>query len=306
MLRRLATIAGALLATAGLAPSAHAAEFYASGVFMQSLGRDNSSGEVITNQRRVVGSDGDSSLGYGLTLGFGFDFEEVLPQKWNSWGTAFRVESEFVYGRQWDFVSNTRDDATGVFTPHHFFNEVDVWTFMPVNLYIDVPLRRPLSKIFGRVPRLEPFDLSFGFGAGVSHVHIDAFDNIGEAIDGVYKFSFQGNFAVSYELNERTELQFGYRYLDLGKTDATLNLINTQPPVPVGELDLDLRAHELVFSVRYAFHKKPLSEMEFPWPDSLPRWLGGDGEKKREAQKPKKPKKKRKWLPSWLGGRRGP
>ncbi|MBM4385169.1 MAG: hypothetical protein FJ091_17595 [Deltaproteobacteria bacterium] len=197
MRRRLATFAGALLAAASLAPAAHAAEFYAGGTFLQSLGRDNSTGEIIANQRRVVGSDGDSSLGYGVTIGFGFEFEEVLPQKWDSWGTAFRVESEFIYGRQWDFVSDTRDTATGASTP--------------------------------------------------------------------------------------------------------------VPPVQVGELDLDLRAHEFVLSARYAFHQKPLAEMEFPWPDSWPRWLGGDGEKDAPKRaKPQKPKKKRKWLPSWLGGRRGP
>jgi hypothetical protein len=304
MLRRIATFAGALLATASLGSPARAAEFYAGGTFVQSLGRDNSSGQIITNQRSVVGSDGDSSLGYGLTLGFGFDFEEVLPKKWDSWGTGFRVESEFIYGRAWDFVSDTRDVTTLALTPHHFFNEVEVWTFMPVNLFIDVPLRRPLSKIFGRVPRLEPFDLSFGFGAGVSHVQIDAFDNIGEARDGVYKFSVQGNFAVSYELSERTKVQFGYRYLDLGKTDAVLEFLGTNNQA--GLLDLDLRAHELVLSARYAFHQKPLSEMEFPWPDSWPRWLGGDGEDAPKRVKPKKPKKKRKWLPDWLGGRRGP
>ena len=304
MRRRLATFASALLVAASLAPAARAAEFYAGGTLVQSLGRDNSTGDVVAGLRRVVGSDGDSSIGYGLTAGFGFSFEEVLPQNWNSWGTAFRVESEFIYGREWDFVSNTVD-AANTLTPDRFFNEVEVWSFMPLNLYIDVPLRRPLSKIFGRVPRLEPFDLSFGFGAGVTHVHINAFDNIGDARDAVYKFSFQGTFAVSYELSERTKLQFGYRYLDLGKTDAVLEFRGTENPV--GLLELDLRAHELVLSARYAFHQKPLSEMEFPWPDSMPRWLGGDGKKGApKRNKPVKPKKKRKWLPSWLGGRRGP
>lgn len=302
MLRRIHALAVALLALAGAAAPAQAAEFYAAGTFMQSLGRDSSDGVIDTPLPiTVLGSDGDASLGYGLALGFGFDFEEVLPQKWNSWGTAFRVESEFVYGREYEFVSNTEDPA-GDPLPHKFFDEVKAWTFMPVNLYIDVPLRRPMSKIFGRVPRLEPFDLSFGFGVGVSHVHINAFDNIGNARDSVYKFSFQGNLALSYEINERTKLQFGYRYLDLGSTDADLVFNGTT--LEAGEIDLDLYAHELVLSARYAFHQKPLAEMD-PWPDWMPRWLGGEGGE-RKPQKPQKPKKKRRWLPGWLGGQKGP
>jgi opacity protein-like surface antigen len=303
MLRRMHQFAGALLMAVALAPATQAAEFYASGEFMQSLGRDNSSGTIATSLPiTVLGSDGDSSLGYGLAVGFGFEFEEVLPKKWNSWGTAFRIESEFVYGREWEFVSNT-EDPTGVPLPHHFFNEVKAWSFMPVNLYIDVPLRRPMSKIFGRVPMLEPVDLSFGFGAGVSHVHINAFDNIGEAVDGVYKFAFQGNVALSYEFSERTKLQFGYRYLDLGATDANLVFVpRSDPPTAAGLVDLDLKAHEFVLSARYAFHQKPLEDMHFP----LPRWLTGDDS--RPPPKAKKPGKKRDWfkLPRWLGGKRGP
>ncbi len=305
MLRRIRTLSAALLALAALLSPANAAEVYANGTFMQSLGRDDSSGTIEVLPVTVLGSDGDSSLGYGLALGFGFDFDEVLPQKWNSWGTAFRVEGEFVYGREYEFVSNTEDPA-GDPLQNHFFNEVKAWTFMPVNLYIDVPLRRPLSKIFGRVPRLEPFDLSFGLGAGISHVHINAFDNTAHAVDSVYKFAFQGNAALSYEINEQTELQFGYRYLDLGSTDAKLRFDNVPPPNnQAGNVDLDLHSHELVLSARYAFHQKPLAEMEMPWPDSMPRWLGGDGGEK-QPQKPQKPKKKRRWLPSWLGGKRGP
>jgi opacity protein-like surface antigen len=302
MSRRIRTLAAALLALGTLASTAHAAEFYANATFMQSLGRDNSSGAIELNSVRVLGSDGDSSLGYGLGVGFGFDFDEVLPKKWDAWGTAFRVESEFVYGREYEFVSNTVD-AAGDPLPHHFFDEVKAWTFMPVNLYIDVPLRKPISKIFGRVPRLEPFSLSVGFGAGVSHVHINAFDNVANARDGVYKFAFQANSALSYEINERTQLQFGYRYLDLGATDADLLFDGTN--VSAGLVDLDLHSHELVLAVRWAFHQKPLAEMEFPWPDGLPRWLGGEGGEKKPP-KPQKPKKKRHWLPGWLGGHRGP
>jgi len=305
MLRRSAWFAGSLLAACVLAPSVRAAEFYANGTFMQSLGRDNSSGDIEGDFKTVLGSDGDSSLAYGLGIGFGFDFDEVLPEKWNSWGTAFRVESEFVYGREYEFLSNIETGPAippgGVRTDEHFFDEVKAWTFMPVNLYIDVPLRRPMSKIFGRVPRLEPFSLSLGFGAGVSYVHINAFDNAAHAIDSVYKFAFQGNAALSYEINERTRLQFGYRYLDLGSTDADLVLNNTT--TAAGEVDLDLLSHELVLAVRYGFHQKPLAEMEFPWPDSMPRWLGGEGGEQR-VQKPPKPKKKRRWFkrPRWLGG----
>jgi hypothetical protein len=152
-----------------------------------------------------------------------------------------------------------------------------------------------MSKIFGRVPRLEPFDFSFGFGAGIAHVHINAFDNTAHAVDAVYKFAFQANAALSYEINERTKLQFGYRYLDLGATDANLLFDNTT--VSAGKVNLDLKAHEFVLAARWAFDQKPLAEMTIPWP----HWLGGG-----DADKPKPQKPKKHWWPRWLGGRRGP
>jgi opacity protein-like surface antigen len=309
MLRRIHDFAAAMLAVVCFAPAMQAAELYANATFMQSLGRDNSSGDIANGFKTVLGSDGDSSLAYGLGVGFGFDFEEVLPKKWDAWGTAFRIEGEFVYGREYEFLSNVAEGPAlpnaGALTGEHFFDEVKAWTIMPINLYIDVPLRKPMSKIFGRVPRLEPFDFSFGFGAGVSHVHINAFDNTAHAVDGVYKFTFQANAAFSYEVNERVKIQFGYRYLDLGATDADLifDTSNNGTPGEAGVVDLDLKAHEIVLAARWAFHQKPLAEMEIP----MPRWLGGDGgDDAQKKHKPKKPKKKRRWLPDWLGGRRGP
>jgi opacity protein-like surface antigen len=304
MLRRIRSFAGALLALACLAHSAGAAELYLNGTFMQSLGRDNSSGTIQVANIDVLGSDGDSSVAYGLALGFGFEFAEVLPKRWDAWGSAFRIEGEFVYGREYEFVSHTRD-ANGDPVQHRFFDEAKTWTFMPANLYIDVPLRRPMSKLFGRVPRLEPFDFSFGFGAGVSHVHVNAFDNYAHAVDSVYKFAFQANSALSYEVNERTKIQLGYRYLDLGATDARLifDASNNGTPGEAGIIDLDLKAHEIVLAARWAFDQKPLSEMDIP----LPRWLGGDGgDDGPRKHKPKKPKKKRRWWPTWLGGQREP
>jgi opacity protein-like surface antigen len=298
MLRRIRSFAAALLALGCLAPSARAAELYLNGTIMQSLGRDNSSGEIEVLPVTVLGSDGDSSFAYGIGLGFGFEFEEVLPKRWDAWGTAFRIEGEFVYGREYEFVSDT-EDPNGDPLDNRFFNEVKAWTFMPVNLYIDVPLRRPVSALFGRVPRLEPFDFSFGFGAGVSHVHVNAFDNTASAVDSVYKFAFQANATLSYEINERTKLQFGYRYLDLGATDADLRFDGTD--ISAGTVDLDVKAHEIVLVARWAFDQKPLAEMDIP----MPRWLGGDGGSQKQYE-PTKPKKKRHWWPRWLGGSREP
>jgi opacity protein-like surface antigen len=302
MLRRFHQFASALLVVACSAPAARAAELYLNGTFMQSLGRDNSSGDIENGFKTVLGSDGDSSLGYGLGVGFGFDFDEVLPKTWDAWGTAFRIEGEFVYGREYEFLSNVAEGPNlpnpGALTGEHFFDEVKAWTIMPINLYIDIPLRKPMSKIFGRVPRLEPFDFSFGFGAGVSHVHINAFDNTAHAVDSVYKFTFQANTALSYEVNERVKIQLGYRYLDLGATDA--NLLFDGTTLSAGTVDLDLHSHEIVLAARWAFHQKPLADMKIP----MPRWLGGDGAP--QKYKPTKPTKKRRWWPRWLGGKSQP
>lgn len=290
MRRQLGRFAGLLLACAAAAQPALAADLYLSGNLIQSLGSDDATGLIDGGTINVDGGDSDSSFGYGIAPGFGFKLAEVLPEGWRAWDSAFRFESEFVYGREYEVVSELETTGGGA-TGQRFFNEVKVWTFMPVVAWFDLPLRRPMSKLFGRVPILDPLTFSIGAGAGIAHVHIDAFDNISRGRDSVYKFSFQANSALLYELGDRTTVQIGYRYVDFGATDARLEFLSTGT---AGSVDLDLNAHELSASLRWNYFSRPLDHFSVEnW--HLPHW-----------GKPGRPRSTKWRLPRWLGGRRGP
>jgi opacity protein-like surface antigen len=290
MSRNLAFLAGALLAGLFAAAPARAADLYLSGNMIQSVGHDQASGIIAGGLMDIVGDDSDSSMGYGLQLGFGFKLKEVLPEGWAAWDSAFRMEAEFTYGREYEVLSDL-ETVGGASTPYQLFDEVKIWTAMPV-LWFDMPLRRPLSKMFGRVPMLDPLTFSIGAGAGIAHVHIDAFDNISRGRDSVYKFSFQANTSLSYDFSDRTTLQFGYRYIDFGATDANLEFYGGGD---AGTIDLDLYAHEFSVVLRWDYFSRPLESFS-PTNWELPKW-----------GKPKRPKWTKSWhMPRWLGGSGAP
>ncbi len=294
MLHRLGRIAGLLLVAALAAPPARAADFYLSGSLVGSGGSGDSSGRTA-NINLITGSDTDSSLAYGASLGFGFELEEVLPENWKAWGTGLRFELEYLYGRSYELISDTRQPPpSNALTPNRFFDRIDVWTLMP-QLWFDLPLRTPVSKVFGRTPILDPLTLSVGGAAGIAHVEIDGFDNVSEGIDTVYKFAYQANLALDYELTERTSVQLGYRYLDMGKVDGEL-VFAAVPTSSAGEIELDLIAHEFSAALRVNYFSRPLEELSPTKWFHLPKW-----------GKPKRPKWTKGWRrPRWLGGRKGP
>lgn len=294
MPRSLGLVAAVLLAASLVAPAARAADLYLSANLVQAVGTDGASGQIEGDTFAITGSDSDSSIGYGIAPGFGFKFAEVLPEGWRAWDSGFRVEAEFTYGREFDVVSDLETGPNpgpaGRSTDLKFFDEVKIWTAMPV-IWLDLPLRKPLSKMFGRVPILDPLTLSTGFGAGIAHVHINAFDNTSRGIDSVYKFSWQANLALSYSLTDRTTVQFGYRYLDFGATDAQLRFSSG---VSAGSINLDLSSHEFSAVMRWNYFSRPLEDMS-PTKWHLPKW-----------GKPKRPKWTHWHRPRWLGGHQGP
>jgi hypothetical protein len=292
MPRHLALLAGLLLVGGLTAAPARSADLYLSGNMIQSVGQDNAMGVIDGGFMQIGGADSDSSLGYGVAAGFGFKFSEVLPEGWKAWDAAFRMEAEFTYGREYEVVSDLETgpaDPGGAGDPtgQRFFNEVKVWTAMPVVVWFDLPLRKPMSKMFGRVPVLDPLTFSLGLGAGIAHVHIDAFDNTSRGRDSVYKFSYQVDSTLSYDFSDRTTLQFGYRYIDFGATDADLEFIGGGA---AGVVDFDLKAHEFTASLRWDYFTRPLEDFS-PAKWHLPKW-----------GKPGRPKWTHWRRPRWLGG----
>lgn len=289
MPRHLALLAGLLLSGALASPPARAADLYLAGNMIQAVGSDDANGDIAGGIMTISGGDADSSLGYGIAPGFGFAFREVLPEGWTAWDSSFRIEAEFTYGREFEVLSNL-DSAAGP-TPYQLFDEVKIWTAMPV-MWLDLPLRRPMAKLFGRVPLLDPLTFSLGLGAGIAHVHINAFDNISRGTDSVYKFSFQANSALSYDFSDRTTLQLGYRYIDFGATDAQLVFFGGGA---AGTVELDLHSHEFSAALRWVYFSRSLEDFS-PTKWQLPKW-----------GKPKRPNWTKGWRrPRWLGGRSTP
>jgi hypothetical protein len=256
-----------------LAQPAGAAELYLSGQRGNSGGDGN--GAVSTDFFDAKSDDVDSSPAYGGTFGLAFAIEEALPQtksfEASSW--IVRTELEFLTGRDYEF----RTDGANT---DNFFAEVDVWTLMP-GVSLDIPLRTPVSWLFGRVPILEPMTLNAGAGLGVASVDLSVSDNASAGSESGLNFAWYAGLGLGYALTDTTTLTLGWRYTSLGETEADLVGIPGG-----GSYALDLSSHEIVSGVRIDFYSSPLVDMHprnwraprVPLPDwKLPRWLGGAG-----------------------------
>ena len=246
---------------------ARAADIYLSGGIGNS-GADGSA-SASTDFYDVEGDDSDSSPAFGGTLGLGFALDEVAPSvgklELPSW--VVRTEIEFMTGRDYEFVT----PAAGV--NDSFFSEVDVWTVMP-NFALEVPLRTPISWLFGRVPVLEPMSLVGNVGLGMAKVDLETSDNVTNGDDSSTEFAWQAGVGLSYALTDTTSFQVGWRYLSLGSVETELTGI-----IGGGDFELDLTSHEIVTGLRVNFYTAPLQDMHprhWRLPRvALPGWLGG-------------------------------
>ncbi len=264
-----------------LGEPAAAAELYLSGQLGNSAGLGESSGE--TDFFDIDGDDVDASPSYGGTFGLGFAMDEAVPSikgfELPSW--KVRGEFEFLTGRDYELRS---DGATA---QDDFFTEVDAWTLLP-SVWVDMPLRTPISWLFGRVPILEPLSLYAGGGIGIASVDVNTRDQAFTGKEDTINFAWQGGAGLGYELTDTTTFSVGWRYLSMGETEVDLML---GPGVKGGEYVLDMSSHEIVTGLRINFYTAPLGDMHprywraprvlTGW--KLPGWLGGGGDESDEA-----------------------
>ncbi len=110
----------------------------------------------------------------------------------------------------------------------------DRWTVM-TNLWIDKSVS-------------ENFEIYAGGGIGVSIFEMNATDGIVTARRNDADFSYMLGTGVTCKLLSNVELDFGYRYTDLGKANSSLSLVGGQGPA--GSLDIDMDSSQLMLTLR--------------------------------------------------------
>jgi hypothetical protein len=262
-----------LLAAALLhAQTAGSAELYVSGSLLNSGATGEASGG--TDFFDISGEDSDSSPAYGGTLGLAFPMSEAVPLigSWEVPDWVLRTEVEFLMGRDYELRSDGANSD-------EFFSEVDAWTVLP-SVWLDLPLRRPVSWLFGRVPILELMSVYAGGGVGIANVDLEASDNVSTGKEEVINFAWQAGAGIGYQLTDTTTFTLGWRYLSMGTTEATLFFA---PGAKAGDFEMDLTSHEIQTGLRIGFYSAPLADMHprywraprVPLPGWWPGWLGG-------------------------------
>jgi len=228
------------------APAVRAGELYFSGDVRISGGFGDSSGS--TPFFDTSGSDSDSSPVFGGAFGFATPMNRMFPDGWEldlpSW--VVRTEVEGLGGRDYELTTEGAD-------PVH--SDVTSWSLMQ-NVWLDIPLREPITWALGRVPILEPLSFQLGAGVGFGSNDVDVTDNVFTGSETAYNFVYQAGAGLGYALTESVTFSVGYRYVDLGEVDVSLS----DGPNAFGNFTLDLSAHEVATTLRVHFYPVPL-----PW-----------------------------------------
>jgi opacity protein-like surface antigen len=235
----------------GGAPSALAGDLYLAGKLAVSTATGDSGGST-TFGFSPNGSDSDSSPVWGGAVGFEFQLDEPVPSvaDWPLLDSSLRVELEGLGGRDYELRTNGADP---------FFTETTSWTVMQ-NLWIDVPMQRAVTALFGRVPLLEPVSFYLGAGAGLAINDVETTDNVSRGSDLGLDLAWQGGTGFSYAFTDLVTFSIGYRYQDLGEVEMKLFTNPSQPPV--GKFSMQMAAHELQTGLRLRFFSVPLPQLD--------------------------------------------
>ena len=236
---------------AGAVP-AHAADLYVTGILGLGPGTAETGGSVdfgggggtFSN----AGSDMDSSPIYGAAFGLEVSLADVFPESWDKPlpEYAMRFELEGVFGRDYELVTDSGTDP--------YLSRVQSWSTV-LNWYMDFPVHAGVSKLFGRVPLIEPLSFGIGAGLGLGCTSIDSTNNAVFGKTDDFHLTWQGGAGFGYELTDRVTLGLDYRYVSLGSHDFAL--FTNANPNPVGSFSADLASHELALGVRVHFFTVP-------------------------------------------------
>lgn len=272
---RLRRIAVMVVTTACIASSGDAGQLYVSGdVGFSAESSEGSGVNTFTDpERSVGGSASDSSPVFGGAVGYQVPLQRVLPvelslpevrlpywpgrsvrlmkrrDEWRLPAWPVRFELEGRGGRDYELTTKPLFPTT-----LDYVSEVSSWSIM-TNLWLDVPIARPIEAAFGRLPVLEPFTLHGGGGLGMASVDLETSDGIeGTGSATSYNFAYQFGAGLGYQLTERVSLGMSWRYLDLGEAEVD---IQSLAGTDLGNFALDVTAHEFTSSVRIVFYSLP-------------------------------------------------
>jgi hypothetical protein len=204
----------------------------------------------------LAGSDDDSAPLIAFAVGLEVPMDELVPREWlleirlPDW--PVRVEMEAAFLREYEF--RTKTSATD-----EFFSELNVEASFFVNFFLDVPLLsiyKPVQYTFslGRQPVvrrwLEPASLYVAVGVGVGFASFE-FDGTANSIfakENTIDFAWNVGVGFNYALTDAVGVNFGYRYVGLGKQKVDLR----GPFAPTGadQIEYDPQLHEFRVGIR--------------------------------------------------------
>ena len=220
---------------------AEASSFYVSGSLNVSSGTGTATGDTRFADGDINGSGGDSSPVYGGALGYEFPLDRAIPFESRIPGSNLRVstpdwsalvELEALAGRDYEFTTERTFDPDKPFR-----SNVSAWSVLG-NFWLEIPVYKPLSAIFGRVPFLEPLRLVPGAGVGISRVSVATTDAVADGgANRSVNFAWQAGAGLAYHLTDKVTFQVGYRYTDLGKVSVPLFPCRFYVGIGYGKLD---------------------------------------------------------------------
>lgn len=143
-------------------------------------------------------------------------------------------------------------DADGI--PNKAINEIDDGAFQTsnwstmLNIYVD-PFRAAGLDTGAFSPYLQG-----GIGWARNKTEDMKFTNAGTLFGDTHNdFAWQIGAGVLYSITDHLKLDLSYRYLDMGEARASNSYTAGGPTFNVGDIDFDLKAHEVLLGLQYQY-----------------------------------------------------
>lgn len=174
------------------------------------------------------GNDRDDVLALGGALG--------VSQDHGNFRTRGEIEGMW-WGDQEDLVTGSFPGPPG---PATFFYNTNIdsnWSVMG-NFWADLYANDYIAWYLGG-------------GAGVAGARIETNDTVVLGSSSDQDFAWQFGTGVLVNVNDNTEVDFGYRYVDLGELETDLTFLGA----PAGKFKADRESHNIALTVRYYLYE---------------------------------------------------